>query len=254
MLTVIPLGFDHDYKDKADRFREFAAQVSSLGCFDSKPIVEGKAFFSYGRFGRTQLDLLQQRIGDQPAILFLSEVCCYSYAIVQSPREVTGNVTKLWEYDSFSSFVQSPNVLGYAVPADGIVQLLDNDCLVVSLMPSPYSTELVNEDTDEPNREIINILQASCSRDGSVYAYRIRDPQRYFNSIRSFDWPIYATRDEIDVDLALKHFRNETLTEYLLSLPVAFGTLNDNHQDDFYAVSYRKPFWKADEESLAFIA
>lgn len=56
------------------------------------------------------------------------------------------------------------------------------------------------------------------------------------------------------LDKALGHYHDGSLTEYLLARSVPFGTLNDNHQDDYFAVSFCGSFWNCDPESLAFIA
>lgn len=150
--------------------------------------------------------------------------------------------------------MESPQIVGYAVSA-GNFSLLDPDCDVLSMMPPTYASEIVDDSTEAPNPEVLDV---KCSREmnwGTIYAYRILDHAKYFASICRCEWPVYVLpRGSIDLSSALQHYGDQSLTRHLLALSVPFGSLNDNHQDDCYAVSYRRPFWRAADESLAFIA
>lgn len=254
MIRVVRLDFDHDTRDKSVRFGRFCDAIT--GRLNAPLIVE-RPVFSYGRSGRAQLDFLLKTVGTRDAIVFLSEICCYSFALVQTNQgTIHPGLPEIAAYESMESFIQSPTVIGHAVSADSGLALLDRDCTVLSRMPSPYGSEIVNEDF-RPNPAVVDVIASSESDGTFVYAFRILDHARFFASVPDFDWPLYAiTASDVDVDLgqALARYHKESLTDCLLSLSLPFGTLNDNHQDDYYAVSYRKPIWNCDVESLTFAA
>lgn len=256
MISILRLDFDHDISDKADRFLRFSKAVTEAGCFDGKPLIVDTPLFSYRRAGSSHLDGLLDQIGTQDAVVFLSEICCYSFALVQTNRSAARFIDfdRIAEYPTLQSFLETPQIVGHSVSVGGF-SLLDPNCHVLGMMPSPYSSEMVDEETWAPKPEFLDVQGAFEKEDGAVYVYRILDQAKNFPDVLACDWPVYVfTQGAVDLTLALELYHDESLTEYLLSLSIPFGTLNDNHQDDYFVVSYHKPFWRVDDQSLAFVA
>lgn len=254
MLTIAQLDFNHDHRDKAERFRSLAAELSKSDCFASRPLVEDSAVFSYGRAGRAQLDSAIARIGDRDAIIFLSDICSYSYALVQSAVEIPNMNRVISRYETAQSFFNTPRVRGNCVANEISLAIEPSSVTLVGMMPSPYSSDLVDEETATPNPDIVDVVRESPGDGGSVFAYRLRDVRRYFDGIGYSEWVTYVIPGTVDADWAISQYRAATLTDDLFAAGRAFGTLNDNHQDDYYAVSYFQSIWDLPDDSLAFVA
>jgi len=183
MLTIAQLDFNHDHRDKAERFRSLAAELAKSDCFVSRPLVEDSAVFSYGRAGRAQLDSAIARIGDRDAIIFLSDICSYSYALVQSAVEIPNVNCVISRYETAHSFLSTPRVRGNCVANEISLAVDPSSVTLVGMMPSPYSSDIVDEETEVPNPEIVDVLRESPGDGGSVFAYRLRDARRYFDGI-----------------------------------------------------------------------
>jgi hypothetical protein len=256
MIFVIRLNFDHDCSEKTARFGQCCERITDTGCFDAAPLVVETPVFSYTRSGAAQLEMLQEQVGNRDAVVFLSEICCYSYGLIQTNRVEVNcpDFPVIAQYDSLQSFAQAPKIVGHAVSANGSFSLSEPECIVLSKLPWPLSPDIV-DDYGTLNPDVLYVLSTSEGDGETVYAYRILNQSKYFGSIHCLEWPVYfLAPNEIELTTGFDHYHNDSLTEYLMSLSLSFGTVNENHQDDCFAVSYRRPFWNRGLESCAFIA
>lgn len=244
MLKTFIAPFDfHAPNGGRHRFSEFASLFSER--FNTVPQIYDEPIFSYTHYGYSQFDRLRELDESRPAIVYLSNIVMHSALLVLGDCDTSDLISPL-QYDSLESFLNEPFSRGFVVDRDKKMSTkFDDTTVVISDL-----LQFRNDDNELSDDGLFRVLD----KIDDIFVSNILDYDRYFAHALVFgDEPFFLNADSnLDYHKCIKQLGEFTLREYLLSQSVPFATLNDDHMDDEYAVSYGMDCWQFNDDSLAF--